>query len=129
MNFLLISRQAYLTGSSGPSSHAPELCPQHTKSVIWKVTAEKSRPTGESQNLEKSKLKPFILLSSGASKCNKTFYSGPRWDSLSLSLSDFIAGGKNPTIPQSFTVTSNIYAFTFYFFCFTIFSCRLRAVD
>jgi len=32
-------------------------------------------------------------------------------------------------IPQTFTVTSNISAFTFQFFCFTIFSCRLRAVD
>ena len=31
--------------------------------------------------------------------------------------------------PQTFTVTSNISAFTFQFFCFTIFSCRLRAVD
>ena len=28
-----------------------------------------------------------------------------------------------------FTVTSNISAFTFQFFRFTIFSCRLRAVD
>ena len=26
-------------------------------------------------------------------------------------------------------VTSNVSAFTFQFFCFTIFSCRLRAVD
>ena len=32
-------------------------------------------------------------------------------------------------IPQTFTVTCNISAFTFQFFCFTIFSCRLRAVD
>ena len=32
-------------------------------------------------------------------------------------------------IPHTFTVTSNISAFTFYFFCFTIFSCRFRAVD
>ena len=32
-------------------------------------------------------------------------------------------------ISQTFTVTSNISAFTFQFFCFTIFSCRLRAVD
>ena len=35
----------------------------------------------------------------------------------------------NYMIPQTFTVTSNISAFTFQFFCFTIFSCRLRAVD
>jgi len=32
-------------------------------------------------------------------------------------------------IPQTFTVTSNISAFTFKFFCFTVFSCHLRAVD
>ena len=32
-------------------------------------------------------------------------------------------------IPQTFTVASNISAFTFQFFCFTVFSCRLRAVD
>ena len=32
-------------------------------------------------------------------------------------------------IPQTFTVTSNISAFTFQFFRFTIFSYRLRAVD
>ena len=31
--------------------------------------------------------------------------------------------------PDLITVTSNISAFTFQFFCFTIFSCRLRAVD
>ena len=35
----------------------------------------------------------------------------------------------NYMIPQTFTVTSNISAFAFQFFCFTIFSCRLRAVD
>ena len=32
-------------------------------------------------------------------------------------------------IPQTFTVTSSMSVFTFYFFCFTIFSCRFRAVD
>ena len=35
----------------------------------------------------------------------------------------------NYMIPQTCTVTSNISAFTFQFFAFTIFSCRLRAVD
>jgi len=35
----------------------------------------------------------------------------------------------NYMIPQTFTVTSNMSAFTLQFFCFTIFSCRLRAVD
>jgi len=35
----------------------------------------------------------------------------------------------NYMIPQTFTVTFNISAFTFQFFCFKIFSFRLRAVD
>ena len=37
--------------------------------------------------------------------------------------------GCNYMIPQTSTVTSNISASTFQFFCFTIFSCRPRAVD
>ena len=55
----------------------------------------------------------------------KPFSANPSHCSLSFSF--FFR--TNYMIPQTFTVTSNISAFTFQFFCFTNFSCRLRAVD
>ena len=55
---------------------------------------------------------------------NLPFFANPSHRSLS-----FCSSGLTTWIPQTFTVTSNISAFTFQFFCFTIFSCRLRAVD
>ena len=54
----------------------------------------------------------------------KPFSANPSHCSLSFSFFR-----TNYMIPQTFTVTSNVSAFTFQFFCFTIFRCRLPAVD
>jgi len=53
-----------------------------------------------------------------------SFSPNPFHHSLSFSSSE-----QTTWIPHTFTVTSEHIGFTFQFFCFTLFSCRFRAVD
>jgi len=83
-----------------------------------------SNQSGSPMTMQIEEVFPGVTVKAFIPGLKPSFSPNPFHRSLSFSSS-----GLTAWIPHTFTVTSEHIGFTFQFFCFTLFSCRFRAVD